>query len=119
MNQYNHTISIRLPMGLAGIAAAIGRALDSDTGGDKSFVLDADGLTISTSAPCTSEFYTQAQYMLLYPEALHAAVAADYAARWGELAAPTLDECALFCESITPASITPVSIPTILLGNEV
>ena len=100
MSNYNHTLSITLPANLADIASAIGRALDPDSGGDKSFSPSEDGLTISTSTPCTEEFYAQAQYMLANPEALHSAVSADYAARWGELVVPTLDECTTFCTSI-------------------
>ena len=34
--------------------------------------------------------------------AVHAAVAADYAARWQELVAPTLAECESFCNSVIP-----------------
>jgi len=84
------------------IAAAIGRALDPDQGGDKSFVLSEDALTISTSTPCTEEFAQQAGYMLTHPEALHQAVSADYAARWSDLVQPTLAECEQFCaEAIT------------------
>ena len=100
MSNYNHTLSITLPANLADIASAIGRALDPDQGGSKSFTPSEDGLTISTSTPCTEEFYAQAQYMLANPEALHSAVSADYAARWGELVVPTLDECTTFCTSI-------------------
>ena len=32
---------------------------------------------------------------------LHAAAAADYAARWGDLTAPTLAECEAFCAGVT------------------
>jgi len=100
MNTYDHTFSITLPAELLDIASAIGRAMDSDSGGANSFMLSEDGLTISTSTPCTEQFYAQAQYMLLNPEALHAAVSADYAARWGELVVPSLDEVAAFCAAV-------------------
>ena len=97
---YDATLSIGLPAELADIAAAIGRALDPDVGGADSFTLSEDGLTISTSTPCTSAFAQQAAYMLGHPEALHAAVSADYAARWADLVPPTLEECEQFCAGV-------------------
>ena len=100
MTTYNHTFSIRLSADVAPIAAAIGRALDSDVGGDKSFVLSEDGLTISTSTPCTEAFYTQAQAMLTDPAMLHAAVSQDYSARWSDLTPPTLAECEQFIGAV-------------------
>ena len=100
MTAYNHTFSIRLSADVADIAAAIGRALDSDVGGDRSFTLSEDGLTISTSTPCTEAFAAQAQVMLTDPAMLHAAVAQDYAARWPDLTAPTLAECEAFIAAV-------------------
>jgi len=97
---YDSTLSISLPAGLSDIAAMIGLALDPDTGGNRSFSLSEDGLTISTSTPCTSAFAQQAAYMLANPEALHAAVSADYAARWADLVPPTLAECKQFCAGV-------------------
>ena len=103
---YDATLSISLPAALAPIAAMIGLALDPDTGGDRSFNLSEDGLTISTSTPCTSAFAAQAAYMLAHPEALHAAVSADYAARWADLVPPTLEECqAFFAGVIVPETL--------------
>ena len=100
MTAYNHTFSIRLNADVADIAAAIGRALDSDVGGDKSFTLSEDGLTISTSTPCTEAFYLQAQAMLTDPAMLHYAVSQDYATRWPDLVAPTLAECEAFIAAV-------------------
>ena len=110
--KYTRTVKITLPAGLADIAASIGRALDPDTGGDNSFgkdiaSYDSEGLpvyanTISTSTPCTEEFYQQALYLLNHPEALYAVVSADYEARWAGMTPPTLDECVLFCTSFIP-----------------
>ena len=122
---YTHTVKIKLPVDMADIAAAIGRALDPDTGGDKSFSrdvtgADAEGLpifgdTISTSTPCTEAFSTQAMYMLTHPEALYAAVSADYAARWVDMTAPTLAECEQFCAGvIVPESVTDTLIDIVL-----
>lgn len=100
MSTYNHTLSITLPANLADIAASISRALDPDSGGDKSWTASEDSLTISTSTPCTAEFYAQAQFMLLNPDALHAAVSADYAARWPDFTPSTLVECQAFCAGV-------------------
>lgn len=100
MTAYNHTFSIALSAAVAPIAAAIGRALDSDVGGDRSFTLSEDGLTISTSTPCTEAFYAQAQAMLTDPAMLHYAVAQDYATRWPDLTPPTLTECEQFIGSV-------------------
>ena len=100
MTAYNHTFSITLSADVAPIAAAIGRALDSDVGGDKSFVLSEDGLTISTSTPCTEAFFLQAQAMLTDPAMLHYAVSQDYSTRWADLVAPTLAECEQFVQAV-------------------
>lgn len=100
MAKYDATFAITLPAALAEISAKIGRAMDADVGGADSFTLSSDELTISTSTPCTSEFAAQAQYMLTHPEALHAAVSADYAARWADLVPPTLEECEQFCAGV-------------------
>lgn len=100
--KYNHQVSITLPVALAEIAAAIGRAMDYDTGGDKSFMLSEDGLTINVTTPCTEVFYTQVQAMLADPALLYVAVAQDYATRWTEYTAPTLEQCQQFVAGIIP-----------------
>ena len=100
MTAYNHTLALRLPAAMLPIASSISRALDPDVGGYDSWTLSEDGLTISTSTPCTEAFYTQAQAMLTDPAMLHAAVAQDYATRWPDLVAPTLAECMLFLQSV-------------------
>ena len=110
---YSETLTITLPAELADIAAAIGRALDPDQGGDKSFSRDITGYsgegfdrtpiygeTISCTTPCEPHFLAQAEYMMLHPEALFAAVSADYATRWPDLVAPTLADCEAFCAAI-------------------
>ncbi len=106
MSAYSEVVSITLPYALADIAAKVGRALDPDTGGDRSFVRtilsqDGDtivyGDTITAVSPCTAEFKAQADYMLEHPEALHAACQADYEARWPEFEPPTMEECEAFC----------------------
>jgi len=97
---YSETLTLILPASLSDIASAIGRALDPDTGGEHSFTLSEDKLTISCTTPCEPEFKSQAEYMMLHPEALHAAVSADYATRWPDLPCPTLADCQAFCAAI-------------------
>ena len=114
---YDTTLSIKLPYALADIAAMIGRALDPDIGGDKSFArivtgMDAKGRpiygdTISTTTPCTSAFKAKCEYMLMNSDALHAAVAADYSKRWADLTPPTLAQCQAFCAGVIPEPVPP------------
>jgi hypothetical protein len=114
---YDNTLTIKLPVSLADIASRIGRAIDPDVGGERSFTSIVTGYadskpvygdTISMTTPCTTAFKLQAEYMLANPEALHAAVAADYAARWADLTPPTLAECQAFCNGVIPE---PVIVP--------
>ena len=100
MSDYNEIISITLPADLAEIASKVGRAMDSDVGGADSFTLSADGLTISTTALCTSSYKAQADYLLEHPADLHAYCTQDYAARWTEFDPPTLEECEAFCAGV-------------------
>ena len=100
MSTYNEIISITLPADLAEIASKVGRAMDSDVGGADSFTLSEDGLTISTTALCTASYKRQADYLLEHPADLFAFVAQDYATRWPDLAAPTLEECEQFCAGV-------------------
>lgn len=112
--KYTHTISITLPASLADIAAKIGKSMDDDIGGERSFspvVTGTDeagepvyGDTIRTSAMCTEAFYYQAQYMLAHHEALYQACQADYATRWPDLVPPTLEECEAFCSGVIQPS---------------
>ena len=100
MTPYNHTLTLRLPAAMLLVASSISRALDPDVGGYDSWTLSEDGLTISTSTPCTEAFLLQAQAMLTDPAMLHAAVAQDYATRWPDLTAPTLAECEQFIAAV-------------------
>ena len=109
---YSETLTITLPATLADIAASIARSLDPDVGGEYSFKPDVIGYTegdkpepiygktISCTTPCEPHFLAQAEYMMLHPEALHAAVSADYATRWPDLPCPTLADCQAFCAAI-------------------
>ena len=104
---YSERLTITLPAALADIAASIARSLDPDTGGEFSFALSEDGKTISCTTPCEPHFLAQAVYMMVHPEALHAAVTADYATRWPDLKAPTLADCKAFCAAIIQQEVVP------------
>ena len=104
---YSERLTITLPAALADIAASIARSLDPDTGGEFSFALSEDGKTISCTTPCEPHFLAQAEYMMVHPEALHAAVTADYATRWPDLKAPTLADCKAFCAAIIQQEVVP------------
>lgn len=97
MTKYTETLTITVPAALAGTAAAMGRAFDPDTGGDKSFHPDADGLTISMTTPCRPEFKAGAIRMLQHPDEAYAFCLAEYARRWPDLTPPTLSEVHAFC----------------------
>lgn len=99
--RYSATLTITVPASLYDTACAIARALDPDVGGANSFGPQIDGAkTYTTSTPCTPEFASQVPLLLADPEALLALVAADYADRWPDLTAPTLDECNAFCAGV-------------------
>lgn len=99
---YTHRLCIAAPLVLLDLANAIGRALDPDVGGDKSFdsVQAGPDAATPTHAVCdvivVTDFATQAAGMLGHPAYLHGAVAADYAARWPHLVPPSLAECEAF-----------------------
>ena len=103
---YDKTLTIRVPLSLADIAANIGRALDPDTGGERSFSRQVIGTgedgepllgnELVCSTLCTTSFYHQALMMISDAAMLHAAVTADYAARWPDLTAPSLEDCTAF-----------------------
>lgn len=115
MSCYNHRLHIRIPAALYDIGRAVGQAMDPDRGGSESFgprnPKDSEGNVLTPThydceTPCTEEFHTQAHAMLLDAVLLHSVVAADYAARWPDLTAPTLAECQSFvagCELIEPS----------------
>ena len=105
MNIYTHTFKLSVPLELADLASAIGRAMDQDSGGADSFH-EVDGVLVCETL-CTEGFYLQAQAMLADPALLHYAVTADYAARWADMTPPTLDECTLFVNSVIPEPTPP------------
>ncbi|MDD0837931.1 hypothetical protein PSQ40_05035 [Curvibacter sp. HBC61] len=110
MTPYTEQIRMTLPLGFETIAAAIGRALDPDVGGAESFRRQVTGYNkdetpiygdvLTCSSLCTPEFKQQALAMQAKPELLHAACAADYAARWPDLTPPTLEDCQAFAAAV-------------------
>lgn len=102
---YTQRLRITVPASLYDVACSIARALDPDVGGAASWgprIRTQDDGTeyvpdfYTCDTPCTEEFHAQAHAMLTDPALLHAAVTADYAARWADLTPPTLAECEAF-----------------------
>ena len=114
---------IATPLALADAANTIGRALDPDVGGDRSFAVV---LCAETPRPATHVVFVvlltggcamQCQTMLAHAEMLHAASGADYAARWPELEAPSLADCTEFLEnSIITIELRGRSLDDVLQG---
>ena len=103
MSNYDHKLIITIPPELLLVGKSISRALDNDVGGFDSWTPVLDGETITAyvaDTPCTQGFYEQALLMLDNPAMLHYAVTQDYAARWGDLVPPTLEECVAFCAAV-------------------
>lgn len=98
MNRYSETLTLTLPYSesMAAICAKIGKAFDPDSGGESSFVHDANANTLVCKTLCVPEFKDQAQVMLGNAAVLHGACAQDYATRWADLVPPTLTECEQF-----------------------
>jgi hypothetical protein len=100
---YTHRVCICSPVSIKGIANEIGRALDPDTGGNKSF----DSVTGSTEENeyvicdviATTEFAQSAETMLGNPDILFYVVSQDYLARWSDLVPPSLEDCQTFLTS--------------------
>jgi len=98
---YSHRLTIATPATRSDTANSIARSMDPDGGGSESFAsvraTDTNGAEFVVCDVWVREnFATQAGAMLANPAILHAACAADYAARWPDLTAPTLAECAQF-----------------------
>lgn len=106
MSAYDHTAALILPVDLTDLGNRIARALDPDTGGDRTFgqlTASASGMApashVCTITACIASFARNTAYLLLVPDELYQVVAADYAARWPDLECPTLDEVTRFCEA--------------------
>lgn len=99
MSQYSERFTLTLNASVADIAARIGKAMDSDVGGEYSFVDNGDG-TITCDTPCVPQFKQDAEYLMQHPELLHWKVAQEYESRWSDLVPPTLEECQAFIAAI-------------------
>ena len=98
---YTQRLTICAPVALIDSANAIARSMDPDVGGAESFssvrATDANGAEFVVCDVWVREtFATQAAAMLNSPAMLHGACAADYAARWPDLTAPTKAQCTAF-----------------------
>lgn len=93
----SYRATVTCPVELAATASAVGRAMDIDVGGADSFV-ERDGVLVAQT--WASEAFAQMfAYLVASPQGLHMAVAADYEARWPEMAPPDLSEIETFCQA--------------------
>lgn len=94
-------ITIQVPLALRDLANRISRALEPDVGGYHVFDSLADETHAIAQIP-TCERYV-ANFVELHQDAaaLHAFVAADYAARWPDFDCPTLAEVEAFCAAVS------------------
>ena len=98
---YDHTITMTVSIEQLETAKRVSRALDPDVGGYDAFQQrNEDGTKVRYSTPCTADFARNAAMLLMVPDELHAVVAADYAIRWPNLPAPTLDDVTAFCADV-------------------
>lgn len=107
------TICITIPgtAEMHAIGYAISLALNPDRGETNNFgpefVPDADGNMVRPEVyttyefSCSEAFAATAQALAADPALMHAAVCADYAARWPDRTPPTLAECKAFCAAVT------------------
>jgi hypothetical protein len=111
MSRYTHTLTCIIPAPLGAIGAAVGRALDPDTGGDKTFIpmdaeYDAEGTLTKqptklwvSNCPVVADLAAGIPYLLSDPAALRGTIERDFAARFPSEIVPTLTECAAFCSA--------------------
>lgn len=114
MNPYTSTLTIIVPAENKALAARFSRAFDPDTGGEFAFesirATDRAGNQFVIShSPVTPALAAQSAYLLADPEKLHETTSADYAARWPDLVAPTLEETQQFCSSVRCYVDTPLN----------
>ena len=112
---YSGNITVTVPISQRETGKRISRALDQDVGGYEAFsqFLDADmqpcdeltAVYTTYSSPCSQELAGSMGYLIANPAYLQGMVAQDYAARWAEFEAPTLDECVAFCGAVINEAI--------------
>lgn len=98
---YDAQITLTIPESLREIANRIGKAFDPDTGGDHTFDGEAVDGKITVTFPCVREFAEAMPFFASSPAALHESVLRDYAQRWPDIEAPTLEECEAFCDAVS------------------
>ncbi len=100
-----HRVQMIVPIALIDTANAIGRALDPDAGGDKTFSIplpDAANPTHYGASTAAAESFVQTiQAVMAGHISLADAVAADYAQRWPGITPPTAEQCAAFIDQAT------------------
>lgn len=101
-------ITIKVPLAMRELANRISRSLEPDTGGYHVFDSVSDDSYAIAEIPTCERYVTN--FLALYQHApdLIAFVAADYAARWPEHAAPAPEEVSAFCALVECSADTPV-----------
>ena len=96
---YTERLTIYVPEPMIGLARAISRAMDPDTGGGFSFPWVIDGEAVYSTA-CVPEFADAMEEFQLSPELFYNSVCRDYSLRWPNLTPPTLEEITAFCNAV-------------------
>ena len=110
--RYNRRIICTVPAPLGVIAAAVGKALDGDVGGEHSFrpldaTYDEQGNILTqptkliTEAPCIEELAQTVPYLIANPAMLLATIELDFDNRFPDYPRPTLAEVEAFCAAAT------------------
>lgn len=103
MSAWDHSVVCIVPTPLDAIATHVGRALDGDVGGAESFGIrasstgDEPATHLVLATPCDADF-AQAAPWLLDAETLRGTIQRDYAARWPDVAVPSLAKVQAFVD---------------------
>ena len=106
MSDWNHNVIFICPIDFVTIAKQMAMALDPDIGGYESFgvLVSPTGQLPATHAVCATparqSFVDTLPTISTDAAALKALVDADYAARWPNETAPTLQECEIILENL-------------------
>lgn len=100
MSEWNHTVCM-LYVGDPVVANKIARSFDPDTGGDRTFALNASTTGLEPATHCVVDTSAKDIFIgylsqMTDPHILEAFVDQDYAARWPDLEPPSLNECVEF-----------------------
>ena len=100
--RYCRRLICTVPAPLGVIAAAVGKAIDGDVGGEYSFQPHPDDATkLIADSPCAEDIAASVPYILANPAMLLATIERDLANRFPEYPRPTLEEVEAFCAAAT------------------